>query len=283
MAWIYLAPDLSQGTGWIMMQEQSRPTASDAETFAEIAAICARVCGLDVRLTPLAEVSLTVGQSAPPPGTSPGSPDAFYQITCTGVRFDDEYVVVRLPTGGFRAFKVDADGRVVLRLGVQGGFRAHVSRVFGALIWDRLKSGREQFEPRLKRLPTRAAPPLLGDAARDAAAGLGPTCGTAPDSSPRPAAATLESGSPTDPPPVSAPFPGPPAPSTVPPPVSASPPGPPASPAVPPPVSTASPGPPASPTEPPPASTSPPGPPAPPPESGPPLARRIRGHRSKPA
>ena len=126
---------------------------------------------------------------------------------------------MRLPTGGFRAFKVDADGGVVLRLGVQGGFRAHVSRVFGALIWDRLKSGKAQFEPRLKRLPTRATPPLLGDAAHDAAAGLGPTCGTAPESSPRPAPSTLESGSPTDPPPVSASPPGPPAPPTDPPPV----------------------------------------------------------------
>src|SRR5512135_625412 len=220
-----------------MMKEQSRPTTSDAETFAEIAAICARVCGLDVRLTPLAEVSLTVGQSSSPPGTSPGSPDAFREIICTGVRFDDEYVVVRLPTGGFRAFKVDADGRVVLRLGVQGGFRAHVSRIFGALIWDRLKSGKAQFEPRLKRLPTQATPPLLGDAARDAAAGLGPTCGTAPESSPRPAPSTLDSGSPTDPPP----------------------------------VSPAPPGPPAPPTDPPPVSPASPGPPAPPPDSGPPL------------
>ena len=249
-----------------MMKEQSRPTTSDAETFAEIAAICARVCGLDVRLTPLAEVSLTVGQSAPPPGTSPGSPNAFREITGTGVRFDDEYVVVRLPTGGFRAFKVDADGNVLLRLGVQGGFRAHVSRVFGALIWDRLKSGKAEFEPRLKRLPTRATPPLPGDAARDATAEHGPTCGTAPESSPRPAPSTLESGNPTNPPLV-----------------SASPPGPPAPPTDPPPVSTASPGPPAPPMDPPPVSTASPGPPAPPPNSGPPLARRLRGHRSKPA
>ena len=248
------------------MKEQLRPTTSDAETFAEIAAICARVCGLDVRLTPLAEVSLTVGQSAPPPGTSPGSPDAFREITGTGVRFDDEYVVVRLPTGGFRGSRsmptAMSCSAWVCRVGSAPTSRA----VFGALIWDRLKSGKAEFEPRLKRLPTRATPPLPGDAAHDAAAGLGPTCGTAPESSPRPSSSTLESESPTDPPPVSTASPGPPAP-----------------PMDPPPVSTASPGPPAPPMDPPPVSTAFPGPPAPPPDSGPPLARQLRGHRSKPA
>ena len=101
-----------------MTKAKSRPTPPHAEKFAEIAAECAKVCGVDVRLTPLAAVPVQV---VPAP-TDPGTPPA--EIACLGVRFDDEYVIVRLPTGGFRAFKVNPEGRVVLWLNVRGGFRA---------------------------------------------------------------------------------------------------------------------------------------------------------------
>ena len=106
-----------------MTKAKSRPTPPHAEKFAAIAAECAKVCGVDVRLTPLAAVPVQV---VPAP-TDPGTPPA--EIACLGVRFDDEYVIVRLPTGGFRAFKVNPEGRVVLRLNVRGGFRARVACV----------------------------------------------------------------------------------------------------------------------------------------------------------
>jgi hypothetical protein len=140
-----------------MTKAKSRPTPPDAEKFAEIAAECARVCGVDVRLTPLAAVPVQVVPAPTAPGTLPAV------IACLGVRFDDEYVIVRLPTGGFRAFKVNPEGRVVLRLNVRGGFRAHVSRVFGALIWDRLKRGASRYEPQLALLPTESSVPLVAE------------------------------------------------------------------------------------------------------------------------
>ena len=43
----------------------------------------------------------------PPPGTSAESPERFSVVAYAGVRFDDGYVVVRLPTGGFCAFNAD--------------------------------------------------------------------------------------------------------------------------------------------------------------------------------
>jgi hypothetical protein len=177
------------------------------------------------------------------------------------VRFDDEYVIVRLPSGGFRAFKVDPAGRVVLRLGVRGGFRAHVSRVFGALIWDRLKRGRSHYEPQLELLPVEEVAPLVAEAADLADPGPGPGSREVGSSPPRPKTKAKRSPSPApEPPSESAASPGaePPAP-------SAAPPGPPArGPA-------------------PPVAPSPPslGPMAPSSDPAAPLARRLRGPRAK--
>ena len=50
----------------------------------------------------------------PPAGTSGERPERFFVVTCAGVRFDDEYVVVRLPTGGFHAFNADFRGPKVI-------------------------------------------------------------------------------------------------------------------------------------------------------------------------
>jgi hypothetical protein len=146
-----------------MAQAQSRPIPLDARKFAAIAAECAQVCGVDVRLTPLNEVRIQVGQAM----TAPAAPPTCErEIICLGVRFDNEYVIVRLPTGSFRAFKMDAAGRVVLRLEVRGGFRAQVSRVFGALIWDRLKRGVSRYEPQLELLAAEATTSLVTEAAQ---------------------------------------------------------------------------------------------------------------------
>jgi hypothetical protein len=82
-----------------MMKSQTNSN-SWPDPAVEIAAACAKICGVDVRLKPLAKVSLTVGRAAPPAGTSAERPERFSVVTCAGVRFDDEYVVVRLPTGG---------------------------------------------------------------------------------------------------------------------------------------------------------------------------------------
>src|SRR3954469_15065610 len=103
-----------------------------------------------------------------------------------GVRLEDDYVIVRLPSGGFRALKVDAAGRVVLRLGVRGGVRAHVSRVFGALIWDRLKRGRSRYEPQLELRPVEEVAPLVAEAGDLADTGPGPGSREVGSSPPRP-------------------------------------------------------------------------------------------------
>ena len=96
-----------------MMKSQTNSNSWPAPA-AEIAAACAKIRGVDVRLTPLAKVSLTVGRAAPPAGTSAERPERFSVVTCAGVRFDDEYVVVRLPTGGFHAFNADFRGPKVI-------------------------------------------------------------------------------------------------------------------------------------------------------------------------
>ena len=56
----------------------------------------------------------------------------------------------------WRALKVDpATGAVVLRLSCSGSFRAHVVRILTALIYDRLKTAKGQFEPRIALLAPR--------------------------------------------------------------------------------------------------------------------------------
>lgn len=101
---------------------------------------------------PLAEVTVQVGQAM---SATAAAPTCEREITCLGVRFDDEYVIVRLATGGFRVSKVNAAGRAVLRMDMRGGFRARMSRVFGALIWDRLKRGAARYEPQLALVAAR--------------------------------------------------------------------------------------------------------------------------------
>jgi hypothetical protein len=228
-----------------MPRPKPRPTPPDAEQFAAIAAECARICGVDVRLTPLASVPVQVG---PAPGR---------EVVGLGVRFDDEYVLVRLPNGSFRAFKVDASGRVELRLGVRGGYRTHVSRVFGALLWDRLKRGRSRYEPQLELLPVAPAFPLAAEAAQLEEAG--------PESGPRKPAGSPRQKNQSPVPPERSPSPAPPE-----------------SPAafgVEPAVSSAPPAREAASPEPPPPSSSEPS--ARPPAADAPLARRLRGGRGQ--
>ena len=236
-----------------MTKARSRPTPLDAPKFAAIAAECARVCGVDVRLTPLAAVPVQVGPAPPAPDAATDAATPPREVACIGVRFDDEYVIVRLPSGGFRAFKVDPAGRVVLRLGVRGGFRAHVSRVFGALIWDRLKRGRSRYEPQLELLPVEEVVPLVAEAADLADPGPGPASREVGASPPRPKTKAKRS-------PSLSPAPEPPPPSG-----SAAPPGPPAR----------VPAPPVAPSPP------PSGPMAPSSDPAAPLARRLRGPRAK--
>jgi hypothetical protein len=248
------------------------PRPPDARKFAEIAAECARVCGLDVRLTPVDEVRIEV--------TAPGPPAPPQEVSCVGVRFDEEYVIVRLPGGSFRALKVDGAGRVVQRLDTRGGFRIHVSRVFGSLIWDRLKRGRSRYEPQLVVLSAESVVALSAESAQLESAEPEP----APVLAPSPpsqlkakAPPPPPSGPPVDPAPrpPSGSGPGPdrePRPHAP----SAPPPGPePPHPVLPPPPSEAG-G--ATPPTPPPAA-----PACPPPAAGPgaPLARRLRTTRSK--
>ena len=126
-------------------QDNPRPRRVRAtpQELADIAAQTARCAGVDVTITPCPEVRIHVGD---PPVLR----------RCSGARFDDRYLLVRVPSGGWRALKIDPDsGSVVLRLGCTGGYRAHVVRILTALIYDRLKAGRDQFEPRIAVL----APP----------------------------------------------------------------------------------------------------------------------------
>src|SRR5215470_486108 len=126
-------------------QDNPRPRRVRAtpQDLADIAAQTARCAGADVTITPCPEVRILVGN---PPVLR----------CCSGARFDDRYLLVRIPSGGWRALKIDPDsGSVVLRLGCTAGYRAHVVRILTALIYDRLKAGRDQFEPRIAVL----APP----------------------------------------------------------------------------------------------------------------------------
>jgi hypothetical protein len=126
-------------------QDNPRPRRVRAtpQELADIAAQTARCAGVDVTITPCPEVRIHVGD---PPVLR----------RCSGARFDDRYLLVRTPSGGWRALKIDPEsGSVVLRLGWAGGYRAHVVRILTALIYDRLKAGRDQFEPRIAVL----APP----------------------------------------------------------------------------------------------------------------------------
>src|SRR4051812_32066088 len=112
-----------------------------AERLAAIAAGCAKSCGLDVRLTPLPDVSIQVRPAVPQESPPPS-------MHALGVRFDEEYAVLLLPGGGFRSFKISAEGEIIMRLDARGvQFRTHVMRVFVALLWDRLKRGLEQYDP----------------------------------------------------------------------------------------------------------------------------------------
>jgi hypothetical protein len=148
-----------------------------AELLAQIAAQCAQLCGVEVRLTPLPEVRVRVGRDKIPPGTADDDPARFREVVCLGVRFDEEYVIVRWPRGKFGAFKVDASGRTVLRLQGGGSFRTNACRVFFALIWDRLKAHRGRYEPLLAQLPgaTSAAAVLTAGADQVRSSELRPT------------------------------------------------------------------------------------------------------------
>lgn len=242
------------------------PRPPDARKFAEIAAECARVCGLDVRLTPVDEVRIEV--------TAPGPPAPPQEVSCVGVRFDEEYVIVRLPTGSFRALKVDREGRVVQRLETRGGFRIHVSRVFGSLIWDRLKRGASRYEPQLAVLAAESVLPLVAEAAHLKPAEARPAPVPAPPAGPShppvAPAPLLPSGSEPEP----HPEPEPPAPAPSAPPQMM--PEPPAQPL---PKSEAEGAKPQAPAPPPPSLS--PTPPAAPGAPGAPLARRLRTSRAK--
>jgi hypothetical protein len=126
------APDR---TAWLQPQE-----------LVDIAAETARCAGLDVTITPYPEVVIQIGD---PPQL----------LRCSGVRFDEHYLLVRLPTGSWRALKIDpATGSVVLRLACPGGYWRHVVRILTALVYDRLKARRDQFEARIAVLPPPADP-----------------------------------------------------------------------------------------------------------------------------
>jgi hypothetical protein len=121
------APDR---TAWLQPQE-----------LVDIAAETARCAGLDVTITPCPEVVIQIGDPPQP-------------LRCYGVRFDEHYLLVRLPTGSWRALKIDpATGSVVLHLACPRGYWRHVVRILTALVYDRLKARRDQFEPRIAVLP----------------------------------------------------------------------------------------------------------------------------------
>jgi hypothetical protein len=117
-----------------------------AQELADIAAQSARYAGVDVTITPCPEVVIQVG--------SPPRP-----MRCLGVQFDAEYLLVLTPSSNWRALKIDPVTRaVVLRLKCWGGFRPHVVRILTALVYDRIKARRDQFEPRIEVLRRPEAP-----------------------------------------------------------------------------------------------------------------------------
>ena len=117
-----------------------------ARELADIAAQSAKLAGVDVTITPCPEVVIHVG--------SPPQP-----IRCLGVQFDQEYLLVLLPSSSWRALKIDPVTRsVVLRLSGWGGYRPFVVRILTCLIYDRLKARRDQFEPRIAVLRHPEAP-----------------------------------------------------------------------------------------------------------------------------
>jgi hypothetical protein len=143
------------------------PTLSDQVTAAELAAVvaeCARIAGLDVTLTPLPHVDVRMGKAQMPRGTAPDDPAAYETITCKGVALGRDYVVARLPEGRWVALKVDFEGgHVLLRLKIHPEFRPLLFAVFQALVWDRLKSGQEKFQPRIDQMPVRERTVLTAD------------------------------------------------------------------------------------------------------------------------
>jgi hypothetical protein len=123
-----------------------RKARATPQELADIAAETARCAGLDVTITPCPEVVIQIGEPPQP-------------LRGYGVRFDEHYLLVRLPTGSWRALKIDpATGSVVLRLACPRGYWRHVVRILTALVYDRLKARRDQFEPRIAVLPPPADP-----------------------------------------------------------------------------------------------------------------------------
>ena len=117
-----------------------------AKALADIAAQSAKLAGVDVTITPCPEVVIQVG--SPPQPTR-----------CWGVQFDQEYLLVLLPSSNWRALKIDPVTRsVVLRLAGWGGFRPYVVRILTCLIYDRLKAQRDRFEPQIAVLRQPEAP-----------------------------------------------------------------------------------------------------------------------------
>ena len=72
---------------------EARPAETRAQELAAVAAETAKCAGFDVTITPCPEVIIQVG--SPP-----------QDLRCWGVKFDEEYLLVRLPTGGWRAVKI---------------------------------------------------------------------------------------------------------------------------------------------------------------------------------
>jgi hypothetical protein len=208
--------------------QESAPAAAEtaAETtvreLADIAAQSAKIAGVDVTITPCPEVVINVG--------SPPRP-----IRCLGVQFDQEYLLVLLPSSSWRVLKIDPVTRsVVLRLSGWGGFRALVGRILTALIYDRLKARRDQFEPRIAvlrqpeaplQLTSVPEPPVFPDDGRKP--------GRSPAVSPGPDAEAPPPALPPVPVPVPAPAPESPARAGSPPPPGPAPPAPPPGPAKP--------------------------------------------------
>jgi hypothetical protein len=120
-----------------------------AQALATIAAQTAKFAGVDATITPCPEVIIQVG--SPP-----------QSLRCCGVLFDGEYLLALLPTAAksrWRILKLDpATGSVVLRLKGFGRYRKQVVRILAALIYDRLKARRDQFEPQIDLLSPPADP-----------------------------------------------------------------------------------------------------------------------------
>jgi hypothetical protein len=127
-----------------------------AQKLTLIAQAVARCIGLDLTLTPLPKIRITLS------GTPPT------ELECIGVRIEGVgayYAVIRLPhTGGYRALKCSPTGEVVLRLRSNGAsFRNTLSCVCSSIIWDRLRDNRPQYEPQLALFPAPTALHLTSD------------------------------------------------------------------------------------------------------------------------